>query len=371
MPNVCPSDIAQSTLPVVAPSLRVAFLRHSLLSRGGDKMIVAHANYLAERGHKISILTNRVNTVFPLSPSIEVMPLSWGGKMGTLLAAAGHYHGFDVVIADIVALASLLSLQNQRRMVYFAQDYDEAYYRYRPMQWMVRALYWFCLNVMHVPVIAVSDRLAEVFSRRFGAAVSVVSNGIDPRQFYPDRVPELAEAKKGGRAIVVLARRDYRKGLDVGMDALRKLSETDGLEGIEVWAVGGELAEREVPCKVRNFGLLDAERLRQVMSAADVLLYPSRHEGLPLFVLEAMACGCAVVTTTAVPCAEDGRNALVTSVGDGSGLANRLAMVLRDPALKARLVSGGLDTAKAFLIEASQRRFEERLTKLASKSRVR
>lgn len=366
MPSAYSLDRTQSRLPNVGPPLRIAFLRHSLLSRGGDKMIVAHANYLAERGHEVSILTNRLDTVFPLSSSIKVKPLPWGGKLGTLLSAAGRYPYFDVIVADIVALTSLLSIRNQRRLVYFAQDYDEAYYRYRPMQWMVRALYRFCLNVMRVPVVAVSDRLADVFSRRFAATVSVVSNGIDPRQFYPDPDAELLDAKQGGRAVVMLARRDYRKGLDVGMDVLRKLGETDELEGVEVWAVGGEIAEREVPCRVRNFGLLDAGRLRRVMSTADVLLYPSRHEGLPLFVLEAMACGCAVVATTAVPCAEDERNALVAPVEDVPGLVDRLGLALRDPTLRARLVLGGLDTAKAFSLEVSQRRFEGHLTGFVS-----
>ncbi len=370
MPRVSPSDIAQTSRANAVPSLRVAFLRHSLLSRGGDKMIVAHANHLAERGHQVSILTNRVDTVFPLSPAVSVSALRWGGKLGTLLAAAGRYPSVDVIIADIVALASLLGIRNRRRLVYFAQDYDEAYYRHRPMQWMVRALYWFGLSVRRVPVIACSDRLADLFARRFGAEVSVVHHGTDLRQFYPDPDPELVRAKQGRRAVVIQARRDYRKGLDVGLKALRKLSESNELDGVEVWAVGGELAGREVPCGLRNLGLLDAGRLRRVISAADVLLYPSRHEGLPLFVLEAMACGCAVVTTTAVPCAEDGRNALVTAVGDVSGLATRLTAVLRDSALKTRLVAEGFETARTFSLERSQRGFEGYLVGLVSKSRV-
>jgi glycosyltransferase involved in cell wall biosynthesis len=59
------------------------------------------------------------------------------------------------------------------------------------------------------------------------------------------------------------------------------------------------------------------DRLRRHYSVASVLLYPSRYEGFALPPLEAMACGCPVVTTRvgAVPeYAVDGRNAFVSSL---------------------------------------------------------
>ena len=48
------------------PAMKIEFFRHSLLSRGGDKMIIAHAGYLAEQGHEVTILASVVNTVFAI-----------------------------------------------------------------------------------------------------------------------------------------------------------------------------------------------------------------------------------------------------------------------------------------------------------------
>jgi glycosyltransferase involved in cell wall biosynthesis len=57
-------------------------------------------------------------------------------------------------------------------------------------------------------------------------------------------------------------------------------------------AMGADLKSR-----VRWLGWLDAERVRHELSQADILLLPSAFEGMPLVVMEALAEGCAVVSS--------------------------------------------------------------------------
>ena len=51
------------------------------------------------------------------------------------------------------------------------------------------------------------------------------------------------------------------------------------------------------PCPVIFAGRLPQEKLADVYNESDVFVLPSFYEGLPLTVMEALACGCKVVVT--------------------------------------------------------------------------
>ena len=69
-------------------------------------------------------------------------------------------------------------------------------------------------------------------------------------------------------------------------------------EGPERSALERLAAELGVQAKVRLLGPLSRDALKPWFSAADALLFPTRRaEGLPLVVLEALACGLPVITT--------------------------------------------------------------------------
>ena len=83
---------------------------------------------------------------------------------------------------------------------------------------------------------------------------------------------------------------------------------------------------------------------RAAIGAADVVLLPSRWEGLPLVGLEALAAGTPIVAAAARGIRElltDGENALLVPPGDAAALAAGVRRVLEEPGLAGRLVAGG------------------------------
>jgi glycosyltransferase involved in cell wall biosynthesis len=319
--------------------MKIVFFRHSLLSRGGDKMIVTHASYLAAAGHEVVIKTNVHDSVFILDSRVRVEKIACRWKIGTLFAAAAVKQNADVVVADIIALVPLLLLRNRSKLVYFAQDYDESYYGSLLQKFFIRSIYLFSLLLCRVPCIAVSDPLAALLRRRFAARVAVAENGVDASAFHYEPDSDLIAGKGGRKAVVMLSRSDPRKGFDIARQVGALLSGCS--VPFEIWTVGEKAAGLFPGLPQRDFGYLAESRLRQVLSSADCFLYPSRHEGFPLMVLEAFACRCPVVTTRAVPYARHGHNSLLAEIGDAAGAAAELIRLNEDAVLRGSLVAEG------------------------------
>jgi glycosyltransferase involved in cell wall biosynthesis len=112
---------------------------------------------------------------------------------------------------------------------------------------------------------------------------------------------------------------------------------------------------------VREFGLagevvfpgyVPAEELPLWYGAAAAFAYPSLYEGFGLPVLEALACGAAVVTSNGSSLPEAaGDAALQVNATDVEALASALVRLITDEALRAELRQRGLRHAARFTSE--------------------
>jgi glycosyltransferase involved in cell wall biosynthesis len=321
-------------------------------------MVVDYANYLADRGHNVSLWYNINNTVFKIHPLIKQTNIPLPTKLGTVIHSLVTRFNSDAIIVDIIPLASLLSIRNRSRLIYFAQGFDESYHTNRIQKLLTKILYIFSLSIMKIRGIAVSNHLAHMLREKYNARTTVVENGIDLSKFYHDPDEELISSKDNRKSVLVLSRNDHAKGIDIAIDVVNKL--TNVLETkIEVWICGEMLDNQFRNVKVKNFGWLGIEKLRKVLSSADVFFYPTRNEGLPLMPIEAMACGCPVVTTRAVSYAQDGENALVGEIEGTGNLRDKLEIILRDDLTRKNLQKNGFTTAAKFDLKKSREAFQK------------
>jgi len=114
------------------------------------------------------------------------------------------------------------------------------------------------------------------------------------------------------------------------------------------------VAEKHLNDQVLFTGYAEDEDMPAIYSLADLLAFPSLHEGFGVPVIEAMACGTPVVTSDSSALPEVAGNAAVLvdpySVG---AIAAGIQKVLRDPVLYADLVRMGLERVKEFSAQAS------------------
>jgi len=109
--------------------------------------------------------------------------------------------------------------------------------------------------------------------------------------------------------------------------------------------------------KVRMVGYIPVDALACLYSAADVLAYPSLYEGFGLPVLEAMACGCPVVTSNVSSLPEvAGDAAVMVDPTDVRQLAEAIYRVISDHDLAARMRHRGVERAQLFTWERTAAR---------------
>jgi FkbM family methyltransferase len=124
-------------------------------------------------------------------------------------------------------------------------------------------------------------------------------------------------------------------------------------QGFEIVCTGsgvlleGELRNYTFGSIVHRLQLSD-EELRLAYAGAVALIYPSKYEGFGMPVLEAMSCGCPVITCPNASIPEvAGEAALYVNDEDVEGLADALCEVQK-PKIRNSLIAAGLQRAQKF-----------------------
>jgi glycosyltransferase involved in cell wall biosynthesis len=162
-------------------------------------------------------------------------------------------------------------------------------------------------------LISVSDSLRRV-ALELGAPagrITVVGNGIDTRKFHPEGRAASRERlglDPDARVLVTVGGLCERKGFHRVIELLPALRRR--LPDLHYLVVGGPSPEGDWSARLREMaaraglehcvhflGPLSHDRIRTVLSAADLFVLATRNEGWANVILEAMACGIPVVAT--------------------------------------------------------------------------
>lgn len=207
-------------------------------------------------------------------------------------------------------------------------------------------------------VIALSESWKKFFVEEVGLGPGQVFVMQNPVQIMGNS----AVKKTAIVQYLFLGRLERRKGIYDIVDALSLLKARDSLGVCHVVAAGDgdvELVsalvrERELSEFVTLKGWVGREDVVELLMQSHVLLLPSYNEGLPMALLEAMACGLTVVTTPVggIPeVVEHQKNGLLIEPGDVDSLAKAIVLS-QDPTARERLSKNAVESMQSNSIDA-------------------
>jgi glycosyltransferase involved in cell wall biosynthesis len=183
--------------------------------------------------------------------------------------------------------------------------------------------------------VANSNDVAQFVARTHGLHVhriTIIRNAVDTSIFFPS--PGLRD-RRGARRLGTVGRLIHAKGLDVLIAALPHILARQPV----VLTVVGDGPERRTlermahRLPVQFTGRLESPRaVAEFLRDLDVFVMPSRWEGLPNAVLEALACGIPVVASDVPGMAEAaGESALLVPPDEPLALAGAVCRSLTSP----------------------------------------
>jgi len=299
--------------------------------------------------HCLPMLAERRITVCSLFPAEVVPPQALrliegdGTKVGCFraLRRALDLGPYDVVhvhapASGALTLMTYLVTRRSRRNLVFTVHNSWPNFRRRNRLF----LYWI-LALFPVVVTcgrSVRDSLPGIVRTLFGRRISVVQNGVDIERVDRSREqqPGQTQSLMGDVEIVSVNRLIPLKDPFTVLDAfVRAAGDHDRLvlvgDGVLRQELTDAVQQVALAGQVTVTGLVDRDEVYRIISRAGFFVSASRGEGLPVSVLEAMACGCPVILSDIPPHREIAKLAPRIPLfrpGDVNGLTEAMTRML-------------------------------------------
>lgn len=337
---------------------------------GGYKVVFQYADWLVRHGHSVEI--HYMNNELPqrdhipdrilniISNFYHYYGMKWFRLDRRIKSSSGlnpkyRPNGIDLVLAtSVVTPEYILKRFPDSKKGYFIQDYEifsreESYVHYT-----------YSLDFDHI---VISNWLKKLVDSYSSSPSFLAWNGID-NKIYRNYIPYASRQK---HSICFLVHRSAGKGFDVLLQVVLKL--VGDYPDLSVNCFGTCARPESFPASFNYIQNASTEQTVELYNASQLFLCATIREGWGLTCMEAMSCGCCLVSTaydSLLDFASNGENALLSPVGDTDALYRNAKFALDHPEEASKLSRQGIETAKKFDLDQTSARFQSILERIAS-----
>lgn len=338
-----------------SPTRAITFALPGDHRSGGVRVTVIMANLLLARGYAVRIACRRPARSLTASArrllrSLRTRKTGAAGWLHEFKGNVAYYDSLDQLdyaAEEVVIAVGTYMVDDVRRMtkpvvkVRFHHGFPAKPTPLQAQAWTGR-----------MPTITVSQTLVPKLNELTGGAVwGVVPNGIDTRDYFFDP----AISRLGIGALF----NPHPNKAPEDLMAVLQLAQARWPDTPQ-FVFGTEAQPRPLG-HVRYTRYPPVAQARAIYNSARVWLLTSLTEGLPGVVLEAMACGCVVISSDNDGSLEIVRhedNGLIVPRRDRAGFVEAIGRLLGDEALRERLSLRARETVRAFTWERAADRME-------------
>lgn len=351
--------------------MRITFVFHGTESAryisGGYRMVYEYARRFSMRGHEVAIVSycaeagKKKCPVEPLRKMIhftfgKIFPLWY--KIPKDIKRITAFSNMDVPEADAVIATSVLTAEpvanfpkSKGEKYYFIQDFEN---------WDgVSAEKVYETYKLGMNNIVIADWLKEKL-KKHGANSLLVPNAIDC-EFYKIIMP--IELRKQ-HSIAMLFHKAPHKGSNYGLEAIYKLKKL--YPDMEARLFGVPDKPLNLPDWITYTKKATPVQVRDIYNKSAIFICPSINEGFGLTGAEAMACGCAYVSTDyggQKEYSREGVNVLLSKPKDVDGMVDNVKKLFNDNNLRIKMAQDGRAEVKNRDWQKSVEMFETILSK--------
>ena len=358
--------------------MKLGLVISSMDCGGAERVMAQLANHWARRGDQVTLVTldTAASDWFELHPRVKRVALGVLGDSNSFFGAiaANLVRLFALRRAIVATGASVIvSFEETTNVLVliaslWAQFTLVVCERNDPRSSPIGRA-WNFLRTMTYPMadaLVVQTRALLPWARgitRGRRHIEAIPNPVRPMNGYGRALP--GDTKR----IVSVGRLAAQKGHDV---LLRAFAEVAREHPEWTLTIVGEGPQRQALLRLAaELGI--AERVHftgevpepgEMLATSDFFVMASRYEGFPNALLEAMACGLPVISTTSVGAQEivtDGHDGLLTPIEDETALAQAMRRLIEDPQLRARLGRNGAAVSERYSLDGIMQRWDAAL----------
>jgi glycosyltransferase involved in cell wall biosynthesis len=299
---------------------------------------------------------------FPLPENFEIKILKWGLPMWTQIRLASQlfFNRPDALFIPVHILPRFHPVNSVVTIHGLEYEYYPEYY---PIWFRNYLRYSTTYAVRHArKVIAVSENTKQDLIKLYGAKesdIEVLHHGI---QFSITKSNAQSHQSQNPY-LLYIGRLELKKNILGILEAFQILKEKYKIphDLILAGAPGFGYGEikfkiKSLKSRVKELGYVTEERKQQLLSGADIFVFPSFYEGFGLPILEAQAAGLPVISskTSSIP-EVTGNSVLLVDPKNIEQIADTVHKLIDDKPLRDRLIQLGFQNIKRFSWEVCAR----------------